>query len=124
MGEIGKVFKAIADGTRRRILELLREGDLSAGEIADRFDLTKPAISHHLSALKEAGLAVERREGQHVIYSLREDSILEAWDGFLARLCSRKLKSREEQKKRRAASRGAARNQDRKGAEGSRDRDR
>jgi DNA-binding transcriptional ArsR family regulator len=103
--EIGKVFKAIADGTRRRILDLLREGDLTAGEIAEKFDLTKPAISHHLSALKEAGLAVERRDGQHVIYSLREDSILEAWEGFLAKFCRHRLAEREERKKRRAGSR-------------------
>ena len=103
--DVGKVFKAVADSTRRGILEHLREGDLSAGEIADRFRLTKPAISHHLSVLKEAGLAVERREGQHIIYSLREDSIVEAWDGFLARLCSHKRSARDEQKQKRAAAR-------------------
>lgn len=104
-GQIGKVFKAIADQTRRQILDHLRQGDLSAGEIADRFELTKPAISHHLAALREAGLAVERREGQHVIYSLREDSILEAWDGFLAKFCRHKLAEREDLKKKRAAAR-------------------
>jgi DNA-binding transcriptional ArsR family regulator len=104
-GEIGKVFKAIADQTRRQILDLLREGELTAGEIAQRFSLTKPAISHHLAALREAGLAVERREGQHVIYALREDSILEAWDGFLAKFCRHKLAAREELKKKRAQTR-------------------
>jgi DNA-binding transcriptional ArsR family regulator len=105
-GEIGKVFRAMADKTRRRILDLLREGDLSAGDIAQKFEMTKPAISHHLSALKEAGLAVERREGQHVIYSLREDSILEAWDGFLAKFCGHRSRTRDELKKKRAAVRG------------------
>jgi len=94
---IGKVFKAMADGTRRGILELLREGDRNAGEIADRFALTKPAISHHLSVLKEAGLATERRDGQHIIYSLREDSIVEAMDGFLAGLCRHKAEKRKVQ---------------------------
>lgn len=107
MGQVGKVFKAISDGTRRAILDLLREGDRSAGEIADRFSLTKPAISHHLSVLKEAELAVERREGQHIIYSLREDSILEAWDGFLAKFCSDKLAKREAQLRKRADNRAA-----------------
>lgn len=105
MGDLGKVFKAMSDGTRRGILELLREGDLSAGEIAARFSLTKPAISHHLSTLKEAGLAVERREGQQIIYSLREDSIVEAMDGFLGKLCSHTRSRRDEQKKKRDASR-------------------
>lgn len=105
MGDLGKVFKAVSDGTRRDILQMLREGDLSAGAIAAAFSLTKPAISHHLSVLKEAGLAVERREGQQIIYSLREDSILEAVDGFLAKLCSNTRARREEQKKKRAASR-------------------
>jgi DNA-binding transcriptional ArsR family regulator len=105
VGDIGKVFKAMSDGTRRGILELLREGDLSAGEIAARFSLTKPAISHHLSVLKEAGLAVERREGQQIIYSLREDSIVEAMDGFMARLCPKSRTRRDEQKKKRTRSR-------------------
>jgi DNA-binding transcriptional ArsR family regulator len=106
--KIGKVFKAIADPTRRRILDLLREGDLSAGAIAEHFNMTKPAISHHLSALKEADLAVERREGQQVIYSLREDSIVEAWDGFLAKFCSHKRAERSEKQLKRSARRGAA----------------
>lgn len=97
MEGIGKVFKAMADGTRRGILELLREGDRNAGEIADRFALTKPAISHHLSVLKEAGLATERRDGQHIIYSLREDSIVEAMDGFLSSLCRTKAEKRKAQ---------------------------
>ncbi len=105
MGQVGKVFKAMSDRTRREILELLREGDRTAGEIAERFSLTKPAISHHLSVLKEAELAEERRDGQHIIYSLREDSILEAWDGFLANLCRDKLEKREAQRKKRAEAR-------------------
>lgn len=109
MGQIGKVFKAVADGTRRSILELLREGDRTAGEIADRFSLTKPAISHHLSVLKEAGLATERRQGQHIIYTLREDSILEAWDGFLSKLCRHKSTAREEQARKRAEARARQR---------------
>jgi DNA-binding transcriptional ArsR family regulator len=91
---LGKVFQAMSDPTRRRILEMLRAGDLSAGQIADEFKMTKPAISHHLSVLKEAGLAVERREGQKVIYSLEPGSIVEVWDGFLSKLCQKKKKKR------------------------------
>jgi ArsR family transcriptional regulator, arsenate/arsenite/antimonite-responsive transcriptional repressor len=105
VGDIGKVCKAIADGTRRDILEMLRESDLSAGEIASKFNMTKPAISFHLSVLKESGLAVERREGQQIIYSLREDSMLEVVEGFLARICSDTRARREEQKKKRTKSR-------------------
>ncbi|WP_195419551.1 metalloregulator ArsR/SmtB family transcription factor, partial [Collinsella sp. D33t1_170424_A12] len=52
----GEAFKALADPTRRRILELLRCGDLTAGQLAEHFDMTKPSISHHLNALKAAGL--------------------------------------------------------------------
>src|SRR5262245_9091025 len=90
MRNLGKLFQALTDPTRRRILEMVRAGDMNAGAIAEAFALGKPAISHHLSVLKEAGLATERREGQHVIYSLEADSIAWAWDGFMAKLCKKK----------------------------------
>lgn len=63
-------FKALNDPTRREILELLNKGDLTAGEIADRFSMTKPSISHHLDLLRQAGLVVSIREGQFIKYSL------------------------------------------------------
>lgn len=66
----GEAFKALADPTRRRILELLRSADLTAGELADHFDMTKPSISHHLNTLKAAGLVDAEREGQSIVYSL------------------------------------------------------
>lgn len=66
----GEAFKALADPTRRRILELLRAEDLTAGEIAEHFDMTKPSLSHHLSTLKTAGLVDAERDGQNIIYSL------------------------------------------------------
>lgn len=99
MRNLGKLFQAMADPTRRRILEMLRGGDLHAGAIAEAFAMSKPAISHHLSVLKEAGLASERRQGQHVIYSLEPDSIVWAWDGFMAKLCKVKKKVRGGAKK-------------------------
>lgn len=68
MGE--SAFKALADPTRRRILELLRAGELTAGELAEHFDMTKPSISHHLSTLKTAGLVDAERDGQSIVYSL------------------------------------------------------
>ena len=63
-------FKALADPTRRKILELLAENDRNAGDIADYFDISKPSISHHLSILKNADLIMDERKGQNIIYSL------------------------------------------------------
>lgn len=63
-------FKALADPTRRKIILLLKERDMTAGEIADHFDMTKPSISHHLNALKQALLVTDERKGQHIYYSL------------------------------------------------------
>lgn len=67
---VNNLFKALSDPTRRRILEMLREGDLSAGDIADEFQISKPSISHHLNQLKQAGLVLAEREGQNIMYSL------------------------------------------------------
>lgn len=67
---MGDAFKALADPSRRRILELLSEGDLSAGEIAAHFDMAKPSVSHHLSILRDAGLVTDERHGQSIIYHL------------------------------------------------------
>ncbi|EOV9529032.1 autorepressor SdpR family transcription factor [Bacillus cytotoxicus] len=60
----------MADPTRRKILDLLKEGDLTAGEIAEHFNMTKPSISHHLNALKTAELIQDEKRGQFVVYSL------------------------------------------------------
>ena len=64
------LFKALDDPTRRRIIELLREKDMSAGEIADAFHISKPSISHHLELLKKAEIVVSVRQGQFIMYSL------------------------------------------------------
>lgn len=64
------LFKALNDPTRREILELLKEKDLTAGEIADQFNISKPSISHHLDLLRQAGLVVSVKEGQFIYYSL------------------------------------------------------
>jgi DNA-binding transcriptional ArsR family regulator len=65
-----KTYKALADPTRRRILVLLRDRDRTAGEIAAEFPMAFASVSHHLGALKEAGLVLAEREGQHIRYSL------------------------------------------------------
>ena len=64
------LFKALNYKTRRDILEMLKDVDLTAGDIADKFDMTKPSISHHLSLLKQAKLVVDIRKGQFIYYSL------------------------------------------------------
>lgn len=65
-----KPFRALADPTRRAILELLRDGDLAAGDIASRFPIAFASVSHHLQILKDADLVVARRDGQFIRYSL------------------------------------------------------
>ena len=67
---MNNLFKALNDPTRRQILDLLREGDLNAGDIAERFDMTKPSISHHLDLLRQAGLVEATKQGQFINYSL------------------------------------------------------
>ena len=67
---MGDVFKALSDPTRRKILELLNDQSLNAGEIADYFRITKPSISHHLTILKNSGLIIDERQGQNIVYSL------------------------------------------------------
>ncbi|WP_198530529.1 autorepressor SdpR family transcription factor [Bacillus sp. LL01] len=64
------LFKALSDENRRKILDLLKEGDLTAGEIADHFDMSKAGISQHLSVLKNADLVYAIKRGQYVYYSL------------------------------------------------------
>lgn len=70
-------MKAIAEPRRRRILQLVRDGELSAGEIAAHFDVTRPAISQHLNVLKEAGLVSERRNGTRRLYQARPEGLEE-----------------------------------------------
>jgi DNA-binding transcriptional ArsR family regulator len=70
-------LKAIAEPRRRRILTLVRDGELSAGEIAAHFDVTRPAVSQHLTVLKEAGLVSERRNGTRRLYRARPDGLAE-----------------------------------------------
>lgn len=67
---MNKIFKALNDETRREIIELLRKEDMTAGEIAEQFNMTKPSISHHLDLLKQAELVVATKKGQFVIYSI------------------------------------------------------
>ena len=67
---LNKTMQALADPTRRKILELLKKRDLAAGEIAKHFSITLPSLSHHLNTLKQADLVTSQRKGQEIIYSL------------------------------------------------------
>ncbi len=81
-----EVFKALADPTRREILRLLGQGEMSAGQLAERFEMSKPSMSHHFAVLKQADLVSQRREGQQIFYSLNttvvEDVLAWIWDLF------------------------------------------
>ena len=79
---MSNVFKAIADPTRRRVLALLRERPLSAGELADHFDHCKPTMSAHFTVLREAGLIDATRHGKSIIYRLRMSVLEEALMGL------------------------------------------
>jgi DNA-binding transcriptional ArsR family regulator len=73
---MNSLFKALNDETRRQIVELLKERDMNAGEISDKFNISKPSISHHLDILKRADLITSEKKGQFIEYSLNT-SILE-----------------------------------------------
>lgn len=75
---MNSLFKALNDPTRRQILDMLKEQDLSAGEISNAFDISKPSISHHLELLKQAGLVDAERKGQFILYSLNTTGLEEA----------------------------------------------
>lgn len=76
------VFRALADPTRRRVLELLRVRPMSAGELADQFDFAKPTMSAHFVVLKEADLVEAHKDGKQVIYQLKLSVLEDALLGF------------------------------------------
>ncbi len=81
------MFKALADSTRRRVLEDLSKGELGAGELASRFPISGPSVSRHLAVLKAAGLVTERRSANRVLYSLVGDRLATHVGEFLAIVC-------------------------------------
>ncbi len=80
---LDRTFKALADPSRRRILALLRDDDLAAGEIASQFTMAWASVSHHLQVLRDAGLVLSRRDGQHIIYSLNTTVVQDALQHLL-----------------------------------------
>ena len=109
---IDSAVRAIAEPRRREILTLVRDEELSAGDIASRFEVTRPAISQHLTVLKGAGLVSERREGTRRIYSARPEGLAELreflegfWTDRLERL---RMAAELEQQRRKAPKRKRA----------------
>jgi ArsR family transcriptional regulator len=90
--DLNALFKALNDPTRREILEILKEKDLTAGEIADHFNISKPSISHHLDLLRQAGLVVSVKEGQFIYYSLNT-TVMDEMLKWIISLQSQKIKN-------------------------------
>ena len=91
---LDRVFEALSSTVRRKILAYLSSTDLTAGEIAERFNISKPSISKHLSVLENAGLIASERQGQFIRYRLVRDNLLNTLNGYLQEVCpvSRPLK--------------------------------
>jgi DNA-binding transcriptional ArsR family regulator len=98
---VSRTFRALADPTRRQILQELKNRELSAGQITACFKISGPSISRHLSILKNANLISERREGNHIFYRLEADEIARTIGDFLSAVCPtqivrrRRLKHKE-----------------------------
>jgi DNA-binding transcriptional ArsR family regulator len=103
MKSVSRVFRALADPTRRQILQELKQHELCAGEIGACFTMSGPSISRHLSILKNADLISERRDGNRIFYRLETEQLALTLGDFLSAVCPtqvvqrRKLKRREAQ---------------------------
>ena len=91
---VEKIFEALSSTIRRKILAYLSATSLTAGEIADRFDISKPSLSKHLGILENAGLIKGEKKGQYIHYSLVRESLTNTLNGFVQEVCivSRPLK--------------------------------
>ena len=91
-------FTALSDPTRRRIIESLALGESSFGDLADKFDMSRPAVSQHLKALREAGIVTARADAQRRIYRLTDLGLddVEAWLGWVREFWNRRLDMLEE----------------------------
>src|ERR1700678_486482 len=84
---LDKVFEALSSTVRRKILAYLSASDLTAGEIASRFEISKPSVSKHLSILENAGLVRGEKRGQFIYYSLVRHNLVNAADGYVQDVC-------------------------------------
>jgi DNA-binding transcriptional ArsR family regulator len=100
MADDAGVFRALADPTRRQILQDLRDGELTAGEIVSHFSISAPSISRHLNVLKSSGLIRERRDANRIYYSLVEDRLALCVGEFLSTVCPEQVVLRQRRKRR------------------------
>jgi len=98
-----RVFRALADPTRRQILEELRRGELAAGEIGARFAITAPSISRHLAILKAADLVSERRDANRILYRLEPETLISSLNAYLSAVCPTQVRQRRRIAARRAS---------------------
>jgi DNA-binding transcriptional ArsR family regulator len=93
-----EIFSALADGTRRRIVELLARGERTAGELASEFSSTRPAVAHHLKVLRDAGLVRRRVDAQRRVYSLDPSGLedLDRWVSTQRQFWNRQLNRLDE----------------------------
>jgi len=82
-----KVFEALASTVRRKILAYLSESELTAGQIAERFDISKPAVSQHLGVLQNAGLVESEKRGQYVHYRIVRENLTNTLNGYVQEVC-------------------------------------
>lgn len=98
MEKVNLIFEALSSNPRRRILNYLSGTDLTAGEIAERFEMSKPALSKHLKILESAGLVRSEKKGQYVYYSLVRESLVNNLYDFIANFCPEGLPLKRESK--------------------------
>jgi ArsR family transcriptional regulator len=94
-----KIFQALSSTVRRRILAYLSATGMTAGEIAERFEISKPSLSKHLDILENAGLIAREKKGQFVHYSLIETNLANTLNGFLQTVCPVSQKLKKESRK-------------------------
>lgn len=104
-----KIFEALSSTPRRKILAYLSATDMTAGEIADRFNISKPSISKHLAILENAGLIAGEKKGQFIHYRIVRDSLVNTLNGFVQEICpvSRPLKKESKAKAKQKAQQDA-----------------
>ncbi|MGB3315710.1 MAG: metalloregulator ArsR/SmtB family transcription factor [Albidovulum sp.] len=103
MSSPDKVFEALASTTRRKILAYLSEMPLSAGDIAQRFEMSQPAVSKHLALLENAGLVWKKREGMYVYYGMEQETLSGTLASFMQAVCPPSQALKKEVRSRRAA---------------------
>lgn len=99
MSDGSRVFKALADPTRRQILQELKGGERSAGDVAAQFDMAQPSVSRHLSILEAAGLIAGRREGNRILYRVEAENLAHTLSDFLSAVCPTEIVRRHRAKK-------------------------